>query len=131
MKQKYKEISLKDLCMRMPYGVICKISNDKTSIVEPLKVGGLSRFIEGEIDIKPYLRRIDDLTIKEERKLRKTLEEMFDFSFRVEELLEELCIQKRFPISTIDYLNSIHVDYRGMIDIGLALEAPKGMYKVT
>jgi hypothetical protein len=27
------------------------------------------------------------------------------------------------------YLNSIHVDYRGLIEKGLALEAPEGMYK--
>lgn len=28
-----------------------------------------------------------------------------------------------------DYLNSIYVDYRGLIEKGLALEAPEGMYK--
>jgi hypothetical protein len=27
-----------------------------------------------------------------------------------------------------DYLNSIHVDYRGLIEKGLALEAPEDMY---
>lgn len=125
MTQKEKELLLKDLCGRLPYGVICEISNDKTHIVESLKVGGLSSFIQGKVDIKPYLRRIDDLTEKEERKLRKTFEEMFDFSFRVEELLEEVRIQKRFPVSTIDYLNSIYVDYRGMIDMKLAIEVTK------
>ena len=30
---------------------------------------------------------------------------------------------------SLDYLNSIHVDYRGLIPKGLALEAPEGMYK--
>ena len=28
-----------------------------------------------------------------------------------------------------DYLNSIHIDYRGFINKGLALEAPDNMYK--
>ena len=28
-----------------------------------------------------------------------------------------------------DYLNSKHFDYRGLIEKGLALEAPEGMYK--
>ena len=28
-----------------------------------------------------------------------------------------------------DYLNSIHIDYRGFIAKGLALEAPEDMYK--
>ena len=27
------------------------------------------------------------------------------------------------------FVNSIHVDYRGLIEKGLALEAPEGMYK--
>ena len=28
----------------------------------------------------------------------------------------------------LDYLNSIHIDYRGLIEKGLALEAPDDMY---
>jgi len=28
-----------------------------------------------------------------------------------------------------DWLNAHHFDYRGLIPMGLALEAPKGMYK--
>jgi hypothetical protein len=31
----------------------------------------------------------------------------------------------------IDFLNSRHIDYRGLIERGLALEAPKGMYKFS
>ena len=30
---------------------------------------------------------------------------------------------------SIDWLNSRHFDYRGLIEKGLALEAPKGMYE--
>lgn len=33
-------------------------------------------------------------------------------------------------LESYDYLNSIHIDYRGLIEKGLALEAPKGMYEV-
>ena len=29
----------------------------------------------------------------------------------------------------VDWLNEHHFDYRGLIPMGLALEAPKGMYK--
>lgn len=32
---------------------------------------------------------------------------------------------------SIDYLNSIHVDYRGLIPMGLADEAPEGMYNIN
>ena len=31
--------------------------------------------------------------------------------------------------STIDWLNEHHFDYRGLIEKGLALEAPEDMYK--
>jgi len=30
----------------------------------------------------------------------------------------------------VDYCNSRHLDYRGLIPMGLALEAPDGMYKI-
>ena len=29
-----------------------------------------------------------------------------------------------------DYANAHHFDYRGLIPMGLALEAPEGMYKI-
>lgn len=33
------------------------------------------------------------------------------------------------PFDAIDWLNARHFDYRGLIEKGLALEAPEGMYK--
>ena len=32
-------------------------------------------------------------------------------------------------LAAIDWLNAHHFDYRGLIEKGLALEAPKDMYK--
>ena len=31
--------------------------------------------------------------------------------------------------ASLDYLNSVHIDHRGLIPMGLALEAPEDMYK--
>lgn len=31
---------------------------------------------------------------------------------------------------SVDWLNAHHFDYRGLIERGLALEAPKGMYNL-
>jgi hypothetical protein len=31
---------------------------------------------------------------------------------------------------TLDWLNKHHFDYRGLIEKGLALEAPEGMYNI-
>lgn len=32
-------------------------------------------------------------------------------------------------LKTTDFYNKNHFDYRGLIEMGLALEAPEGMYK--
>jgi hypothetical protein len=39
---------------------------------------------------------------------------------------EDIC----FLIIPIDWLNSHHFDYRGLIEKGLALEAKEGMYNI-
>jgi hypothetical protein len=43
-----------------------------------------------------------------------------------------LCYTYHFTVgdSVLDWLNAHHFDYRGLIEKGLALEAPKGMYKL-
>jgi hypothetical protein len=33
------------------------------------------------------------------------------------------------PYPIVDWLNTHHFDHRGLIPMGLALEAPEGMYK--
>lgn len=35
-----------------------------------------------------------------------------------------------YDISVVDWLNSHHFDYRGLIKKDLALEAPEGMYNI-
>ena len=63
-----------------------------------------------EIDIvKPYLRPMTDMTENER----------WDYDYKRENHTEW---------EAYDYLNSIHIDYRGLIGRGLALPAPDGMY---
>jgi hypothetical protein len=38
-------------------------------------------------------------------------------------------VRIKYVIKLIDWLNAHHFDYRGLIEKGLALEAPEGMYK--
>lgn len=65
---------------------------------------------------KPYLRPMSDMTEKEKEKLDSILEFMY---YDNGTLLS----------AASDYLNSIHVDYRGLIRKGLAIKAPEGMYE--
>lgn len=118
---KDKELLLKDLCARLPYHVKCKIWLKDGTTEEGLldlehNYGNVLQdaFYYNKIkDIKPYLRPISSMTYEEKVKY-----------------LNICGIEMNNPLSSpsyngIDYLNSIHVDYRGLIFNGLAIEVTK------
>ena len=72
-------------------------------------------------EVKPYLRPISSMTEDEKAFLDTTKE--------IEYTQTGLTGEGTLTLESYDYLNSIHVDYRGLIPMGLALEASKGMYK--
>lgn len=117
MTQEDKQLLLKDLSTRLPYGVICEFSNDKVLVTAKLGLGGLEEFIYGT-DVKPYLRPMLSMTEEEQEEFDKWHEE-----------LEEGRIKDWKYAEYNDWLNAHHFDYRGLIEKGLALEAPEGMYK--
>lgn len=123
------ELLLKDLCTRLPYGVIVHLKYDKnTSITKELGIGSLHDIMVGNAEGKPYLRPMSSMTIEEIKNYRELCTwdyvEHYEFGEPVTE------IQYNDTWESIDYLNSIHVDYRGLIPMGLALEALKDMYKL-
>ena len=104
-----KELLLKDLCARLPYRVICEFYDGKRTIVKEMGISGLHDFMFDNMEAKPYLRSMDSMT-----------EEESDEWAQVE--------SDEWGINSIDWLNAHHFDYRGLIEKGLALEAPEGMY---
>ena len=74
-------------------------------------------------DVKPYLRPMSSMT-EEERN------EYFDFRNQELQRVALAEVGRESTIAEIsDWLNAHHFDYRGLIPMGLALEAPKDMYK--
>lgn len=130
MKQE-KWLLFKDLCSRLPYNVICKLSvkGADVSITEKLDLGGLEHFMFGTMDVKPYLRPMPSMTEEERRYLLEELGfnedlenvELNDFGSYVYRSVNVL------PL--FDWLNEHHFDYHGLIPMGLALKAPEDMYK--
>ena len=130
MKQEDKELLLKDLSVRLPYHVRCKIwLKDGTTEEGPLDLEHnyadvlLNAFYYNDIkDIKPYLRPISSMTEKEEKEFNDQIYKAKPYSdgksYNVYEVTG----------LNIDWLNAHHFDYRGLIEKGLALEAPEGMY---
>ena len=120
MTKEDKELLLRDLCARLPYGVKVQtpLMNDEIT----LTCGDISAyFFNRDCDITPlpYLRTMSSMTD----------EELAEY-----ELLANHCMCTSVGFvhleiqSLIDWLNAHHFDYRGLIDKGLALEAPEGMY---
>ena len=119
---KDKQLLLEDLNARLPYGVKVTTANPA---VDFGTISGIS--IKGKIsvetkdadivfectEVKPYLRPMSSMT--EEEKL----------------MYEGLVIgtdNVSYMLDVIDWLNKKMFDYRRLIDKGLALEAPGGMY---
>lgn len=142
MTQEEKQLLLKDLCARLLYGVKLRYVEDlvvkKESHIITLNNIYLEHIINGDADIKPYLRSMSSMT---EEELNELIEfEDIDYNnnnnvvkrammaFSEDKRIESnslFCIQYA---RSIDWLNAHHFDYRGLIEKGLALEAPDGMY---
>ena len=138
-----KQLLLKDLCARLPYGFIVHRYSDNCDIT--FKQNELDEFAhfleysEGEI-FKPYLRPMSSMTEEERRKFvsimnvsaKMTADEehpklIFDKTIAIRE--NGVTTVLDYSFEAFDLLNKNMLDYRGLIDKGLALEALEGMYK--
>ncbi|MBR1620740.1 MAG: hypothetical protein IJ669_01300 [Prevotella sp.] len=118
MTKEEKQLLLVDLCGRLPYGVICDIYNDTCTIKEKLSFGGITNFADGKICVKPYLRPMSSMTEEEKKEYWQIRCPQYDENNNI--IITDAKI--------VDWLNAHHFDYRNLIEKGLALEAPEGMY---
>ena len=127
MTQKDKELLLKDLCARLPYGVkgLHRGQVHELFTIDGREVNSACIQVDGydawfSVDtFKPYLRPMSSMTKEEED----------EYMIARQKDIAEAYIHAT-PQNAIDWLNAHHFDYRGLIEKGLALEAPEGMYKV-
>ncbi len=122
MTQEEKDLLLRDLCGRLPYGVILNCVGD---IGEKLKIIDENGFINNDWDInevKPYLRPLSSMT--EEEKIEYT-----SYCFEQPFLQKGKAPTLGSVPMCIDWLNKKMFDFRGLIPKGRAIEAPKEMYK--
>ncbi len=121
-----KQLLFKDLTARLPYNVICY--NTSLDCNTTLSCHLLEQIMtNGNIYIKPFLRPMSSMTEEEEKEynlLCYNCQEQDSVDYNITEL------DRTQLIYVIDWLNAHHFDYRGLIEKGLALEAPKGMYNI-
>ena len=140
MTQEEKYLLLKDLCARLLYGIKA-YEDDENPPVIICSYEAEDTFIDSDGwshkigTFKPYLRPMSSMTEEERKELKDILrEKSFAVDCRNELIIytnsEYDCDNYFSDFYDIqDWLNSHHFDFRNLIEKGLALEAPKGMYK--
>ena len=123
MTQEYKELLLKDLCARLPYGV--KFMYNKNIYT----IKGLDLIVTDEGDweyavtakdiapieidfIKPYLFPLSSMTEEQKMFLKQR---NWCIAISTSGTVET-------TVEGIDWLNKNHFDYRGLIEKGLAID---------
>lgn len=128
MTQKQRDLLLKDLCARLPHGVKVQCLSHQI----PLKILSINpngvTWVTGDKgypfevdwkDCKPYLFPIASMSEEQKKEYRKVCE--LDT-----EILEKHPMDgSPFPAmyNSQDWLDAHHFDYRGIIPMGLAIDA--------
>ena len=155
MRKEDKELLYIDLCGRLPYGVKCQVQEDEYTYIGTLcrievdnKNGYLLDFVESmsSLDcqvniskVKPFLFPLSSM--KEEQ--MEELEELCDmytpdddyhpYAYKGIKVLYKHVLDDNyefnFKTDVIDWFHKNHIDYRGLIPVGLANDATgKGIY---
>jgi hypothetical protein len=124
MTQEQKELLLKDLCSRLPYGV--KISvNDKIETLQGINildnVVEYGTFLSSDIEeVKPYLLPLSSMTEEQKKEYNRRKHD-------IQLVDEEGVIVKEVGLfdspESFEYLIENHFDCHGLISIGLANDA--------
>lgn len=110
MTQDEKDLLLKDLCARMPYGVNMATGYGR-GLLTSIRINDFDERLG--INIDPTLIRMF------------SIDDVKPYLFPLSDMVKEVVIVEgnRHIATNIDWLNANHLDYRGLIEKGLALDA--------
>lgn len=123
MTQKDKDLLLKDLCARLPYGVKVEsvfinldTKEHKSCGIEVFDATNLLMIRDGLGEFKPYLFPLSSMTEEQKKEFDQLIE------LELEAINGEID-----PVQTtvfeVDFYNKYHLDWRGLIPLGLAIDA--------
>ena len=122
MTQEDKELLLKDLCARLPYGVKVQVTQVPIGLSkdETLTFNRMYSLDESDeyITVKPYLRPMSSMTEEECMALSKLIPYETD-AWKYIKTPIPLYIAN---IEQFDFFHRHHLDWRGLISKGLAIE---------
>jgi hypothetical protein len=144
MTQEDKDLLLKDLCARLPYGVKAILSEyhidefpyNGTYCDKVINLGisedtiNLLNHIE-KYGVRPYLRPLSSMTEEEKEELKEIGSEYLAKWENVQDSIDKWRLDAEVSYKRSEFYNSHLLDWRGLIPKGLALEAPDGMYNLN
>lgn len=123
MTQDEKAFVLRDLCARLPYGIKVKFEYVITS---PAEIIGINKFfiecedVSADIeDVKPYLFPLSSMTEEQKKEYDSIIYHNVELHWeRYYDVIDVDCCEELY-----DFYNKNHLDYRGLIPMGLAIDA--------
>jgi hypothetical protein len=114
-----KEMILKDLCGRLPYNTLVYAQNDNDWYESEICTQVISDLINEDYVIKPYLFPLSSMTDEQRKEyegiIYKNIELHCERYYDVIDVDEFDCL--------MDFYHKYHFDYRGLIRLGLAIDA--------
>ena len=136
MTQEDKQLLLKDLSARLPYGVKCIVTKSRTEEGQKGDVGKIGWVSLEGVDcigdrepffsefgnFKPYLIPLSSMTEEQKKYITDRWGINDEFDFEINPDWGEYFVELGDIVDFIDWLNKNHFDYRNLIDKNLAID---------
>lgn len=143
-----EELLIHELCTRFPHGVICRGEYkehdfDTDSYYTEVVIGPMTKIeytpkhcsitidLTCRCDIstvKPYLRPMSSMTEEEREELKQLSDEYLEEWTNAQTPIDKWNLDGKISYKRSVFYNSHHLDWNGLIEKGLALEATEDMY---
>ena len=147
MTQEEKQLLIQEICARSPYKVKVQIDFGEHCIKY-----GIDRYVDDTVicvwpetfevgvndedqacnieDVKPYLRPMSSMTEEERDEIKEICADYLDEWENTETVIDRWKLDAKTSYLRSEFYNSHHLDWNGLIEKGLALEATEGMYVI-
>lgn len=124
MTQDARDLLLQDLCARLPYKVIAKYYDPEDECetwdeIEGIESSGhveIGQYVLPIENVKPYLLPLSSMTEEQNKEFEQLIE------LELEAINGEIDHVQATAFE-VDFYNKYHLDWRGLIPLGLAIDA--------